>query len=177
MPKPKVVVLRYGHRTVRDYRVSSHCCLVARAFGAEKIIIAGEKDESIAKSVGSVVERWGGKFAVEFEESWKKTLREYREKGYFVVHLTMYGLELQKEVGKIRKKGKILLIIGSQKVEGAVYEESDINVSITGQPHSEIAALAVALDWIFKGNELGKRFGKAKIRVVPVAKGKKVVKK
>lgn len=173
----KVVVLRYGHRAVRDYRVTSHACLVARAFGADKIIIAGERDESIAKSTGNVVQRWGGSFAVEFEENWKKAIREHKDKGYFIVHLTMYGLPLQKEIRKIREKGKVLLIIGSQKVDAEVYKQSDLNISITQQPHSEIAALAIALDWIFDCKELEKRFRNAKIRVVPRNWGKEVVKK
>ena len=92
------------------------------------------------------------------------------------MHLTMYGLQLQKEEEKIRQKKKILIVIGSQKVEKEVYEESDANISVTGQPHSEIAALAVALDRIQQGKELGKRFAKAKIRVVPQHKGKIVSK-
>jgi len=173
---PKVVVLRYGHRAVRDYRVTSHCCLVARAFGAEKIVITGETDKSIAESVESVVKKWGGNFKVEFEEKWEKVVEEYKKKGFFVVHLTMYGLPLEKKIEKIREKRKILVIIGSQKVEGAVYQKSDLNISITQQPHSEIAALAVSLDWIFQGKELGKRFKGAKIKVEPAEKGKKVLK-
>ena len=173
---PKVVVLRYGHRAVRDYRVTSHCCLVARAFGAEKIVIAGERDESIAESVGSVVKRWGGSFKVEFEEKWMRVVEEYRKKSYSVVHLTMYGLPLEKEIVKIREKNKILIIIGSQKVEAGVYQQSDLNISLTQQPHSEIAALAVSLDWIFQGEELGKTFKGAKIKVEPAEKGKKVFK-
>lgn len=45
----QIVILRYGHRDIRDYRVTSHCALVARAFGAEKIIIEGNPDEQIKK--------------------------------------------------------------------------------------------------------------------------------
>tara|TARA_Y100000310_G_scaffold313654_1_gene362244 strand:- start:1159 stop:1686 length:528 start_codon:yes stop_codon:yes gene_type:complete len=174
---PEVTVLRYGHRVVRDYRVTSHACLVARAFGAKKIIIAGNKDESIAKSVNAVVSKWGGSFKVEFEEKWRKIISQYKKKGYFVVHLTMYGLKLQKEAKKIRTQGKILLIIGSQKVEREVYEQSDLNISVTLQPHSEIAALAVALDWIFNGKEFDKKFSNAKIKIKPENRGKNVIKK
>ncbi len=174
---PKVVVLRYGHRTVRDYRVSSHCCLVARAFGAKQIIIDGERDESILKSISDVSARWGGKFKVEFADGWKKTVEEYKKKGYFVVHLTMYGLSLQKKIRTIKNKEKILVIVGSQKVEPGVYELSDLNISVTLQPHSEIAALAVTLDRIFGGKELEKKFSGAKIRVKPMKKGKNVVKR
>ena len=40
----KIRVLRFGHRKKRDIRVTSHCALVARAFGAEGIIIDGDND-------------------------------------------------------------------------------------------------------------------------------------
>lgn len=176
MVKQEIVVLRYGHRIVRDYRVSSHCCLVARAFGAKKIITAGDEDQSIVKSVNDITKRWGGTFKVEFTESWRKTLTKYKKKGFYSVHLTMYGLQLQKEAKKLKKKNKLLIIIGSQKVEKEVYEMADTNISVTGQPHSEIAALAVALDRIQAGKELDKTFPKAKIRVTPQKKGKKVSK-
>ena len=89
----------------------------------------------------------------------------------------MYGLPLQREAKRLGKKKKILLVIGSQKVEKQVYEQCDANISVTGQPHSEIAAVAVALDWLQNGKELGKRFPKAKIRVVPQSRGKRVSKK
>ncbi len=177
MVKQEIAVLRYGHRLVRDYRVTSHCCLVARAFGAKKVIIAGDEDKSLKKSVDDVASRWGGAFKVEFTDSWRKSLAWFKKKGFFSVHLTMYGLPLQTEIKKLRKKGKVLFVIGSQKVEKEVYEKSDANIAVTGQPHSEIAALAVALDWVQSGKELGKRFAKAKIRVVPQKIGKMVSKR
>ncbi len=177
MVDQEIVVLRYGHRIVRDYRVTSHCCLVARAFGAKKIIIAGAEDKSIGKSVEDIVKRWGGSFKVEFTESWRKIMSNYKKKGFFSVHLTMYGLPLETEAKKLGKRGKLLVVIGSQKVEKEVYEKSDANISVTGQPHSEIAALSVALDQIQNGKELGKKFRGAKIRIVPKERGKKVTKK
>ena len=173
----RIVVLRYGHRDVRDYRVTTHCCLVARALGAEKVIIEGNEDQSIRESVEGVTAKWGAGFALEGSLSWRKTSTDYKKKGFFVVHLTMYGLPLQKQVGKIRKKKKILVIIGSQKVIGEVYQKADLNISVTQQPHSEIAALAVALDRIQDGKELEKKFKNAKITIVPQEKGKKVLKK
>ena len=84
---------------------------------------------------------------------------------------------MQEEIQKIREKEKHLVIIGSQKVEPAVYEFADRNIAITGQPHSEIAALAVFLDRLFDGKELDKKFENAEIEVVPQEKGKKTAKK
>ncbi|MBN1941199.1 MAG: tRNA (cytidine(56)-2'-O)-methyltransferase [Candidatus Diapherotrites archaeon] len=173
----EIVVLRYGHRDYRDLRVTSHCCLVARAFGAKKIIIEGNTDESIVKTVEGVNKNWGSNFKVEFSDSWKKVLKEYKNKKFFAVHLTMYGVPIQKAVQKIRRHNKLLIIIGSQKVVAEVYQQANLNVSVTTQPHSEIAALAVALDKMQKGKELEKRFPKAKIRIVPQEKGKKIVKR
>jgi tRNA (cytidine56-2'-O)-methyltransferase len=170
----KIFVLRYGHRDVRDYRVTSHCALVARAFGAEKILIDGDRDGGMLESVNDVCLRWGGNFSVEFIDSWKKTARALKKNGFFIVHLTMYGLPLGKTLAKIRKNKKILIIIGSQKVEKEVYEIADLNVAVGSQPHSEIAALAVALHEIEKGKELLKTFKNAKIRISPNARGKTV---
>ncbi len=171
----KISVLRYGHRIVRDERVTSHCCLVARAFGAEEIIVEGFEDEALKLTISKMNESWGSGFKLKFTESWKKTVKEYKKKGYFIVHCTMYGMPIQKEVKKIRKKGKILIIIGSQKVEKEVYYASDANISITTQPHSEVAALAITLHMLFEGKELEKKFEKARIKIIPQEKGKKVI--
>ena len=173
----KIVVLRYGHRTVRDYRVSSHCCLVARAFGAKKIEIIGDKDKSIENTLNNVNGRWGKGAVVTFFDSWRKRVTFYKKKGYTIIHLTMYGLATQDVEKEIRTKEKLLVIIGSQKVEREVYETSDYNVSVTLQPPSEIAALAVFLDRIQEGKELVNEYPGAKIEVKPVNKGKCVLKK
>lgn len=159
----EVVVLRYGHRPYRDLRVTTHCCLVARAFGAKKIIIEGSEDKPIKKTILGVTKNWGGKFKVEFTNSWRKEVKKLKKKGFKAVHLTMYGKPVKKEIEKIQKEKRILVIIGSKKVEIGVYRESDFNISIGKQPHSEIAALAVFLDRLFKGRELDKKFHNARI--------------
>jgi len=56
---PRVVVLRLGHRPGRDKRVTTHVGLVARAFGASGMVIAGVKDEDIIKRLRRVCEVWG----------------------------------------------------------------------------------------------------------------------
>ena len=170
-----IIVFRYGHRDVRDYRVTSHCALVSRAFGAKKIIVCGAKDPSIEKSVNSVTKRWGGPFKVAFTEDWLGGLKKLKKQGYKLVHLTMYGSaieEVDKEIGKLKK---VCVIIGSQKVPKEVYQIADYNVGVTQQPHSEIAALSVFLDRIQQGNELSKKFRGAERRISPVKKGKIVI--
>jgi len=170
----EVVVLRYGHRTVRDERITSHCCLVARAFGAGKIIVEGFEDEELKRTVGSVNKNWGRGVRLEFTEHWKPVLKKYKKLGYKVVHTTMYGLPLQDNIAKIRTWKKVLLVIGSQKVEKEVYEMSDMNISITLQPHSEVAALAIFLHEYFGRKELGKIFPGAKLNIMPQKSGKKI---
>lgn len=170
----EIVVLRYGHRHVRDYRVTSHCCLVGRAFGADKIEVIGETDQSILDTVNEMNSRWGKGAGLEFFDNWKERLGHYKGLGFTSVHLTMYGIPTQEVEDEIAKKEKLLIIIGSQKVEREVYENSDYNVSVTLQPHSEIAALAVFMDRLQKGIELSTVLPGAKIRIEPVNRGKKV---
>ncbi|MBI2598441.1 MAG: tRNA (cytidine(56)-2'-O)-methyltransferase [Candidatus Diapherotrites archaeon] len=173
----RVVVLRYGHRIVRDFRVTSHCALAARAFGAQKIIICGAEDPELTKSVEKISNNWGGKFEVEFADSWKEALKKYKKNGFYAVHLTMYGVPLPSKLKELQKLQKILVIIGSQKVEREVYNLADYNVSVTFQPHSEIAALAIFLDRLFDGAFLSKKFPKSKIFISAREKGKGVLKK
>jgi len=175
MVKQEIVIIRYGHREVRDYRVTGHCGLVSRAFGAKKMIVCGEKDDSIVNTINGVNKTWGKGLSVEFIDSWKSAVTKLRKKGFIIVHLTMYGLPVQEVEEEISTKKKIAIIIGSQKVEREVYNESDFNVAVTAQPHSEIAALAVFLDRVQKGEELSMDFKGAKCQIIPQEKGKKVI--
>ena len=93
------------------------------------------------------------------------------------VHLTVYGMPLQKRIGKIRKKKNIMLIVGGEKVPPDVYQMADMNIAVTNQPHSEVASLALFLHEYFRGRELDKRFPGANIRAVPQEKGKLVKKR
>jgi tRNA (cytidine56-2'-O)-methyltransferase len=171
------VILRLSHRAERDKRVTTHLGLVARAFGASKLIVTGAKDAHMADSIQRVVTSWGGPFEVEFAEGWPSTVAKYRKLGYRVAHLTMYGLPVQKEMSKIRKNKKLLVIVGGEKVPFEVYQAADYNISVTSQPHSEISALAIFLDRFFGGKELEKTFKNRKIAVIPQACGKKFAQK
>ncbi len=172
-----ITILRLGHRIKRDERLSTHCGLAARALGANKIIFSGEHDESLVNSVNEVSERWGGSFAASYESNWKKVISSYKKKKFALVHLSMYGLPVQKEIRKIRKKKNLLVIIGSEKVPGEVYHHADFNIAVSNQPHSEVAALSIFLHEYFKGKELDRKFSKAKIRIEPQERGKRVVEK
>jgi tRNA (cytidine56-2'-O)-methyltransferase len=69
----------------------------------------------------------------------------------------------------------LLVIVGGEKVPPEAYRLADWNVAVTNQPHSEVAALAVFLHEYFQGRELRKRFERARRRIVPQARGKKIV--
>ena len=140
--RPTITVLRLGHRAGRDPRISTHCALVARAFGADRIIYSGEHDSDFESSVKNIVKNWGGKFEIEYEKNWRRLIKGFPGKK---VHLTMYGIPLLKEISGIRKSNEILVIVGGQKVPAEVYHMVEHNISVTSQPHSEVAALAVFL--------------------------------
>ena len=172
-----IVVLRIGHRPGRDERVSTHCGLVSRALGAKQIIYSGEKDDKLVESVSDVAKRWGGKFTASYAENYRKIIQTYKKKKYAIVHLTMYGLQLQSAIKKIRKSKNLLVIIGAEKVPPEVYQLADYNIAVTNQPHSEIAALALLLHEYQKGKELDKKFSGAKIKLKPNERGKSVIEK
>ena len=179
---PEIVVLRLGHRIERDKRVTTHVGLVARAFGAKGIILSGEKDVNVIDSLNKVVLTWGGDFFVKYEEKWRKVIKEFKTKGWLIVHLTMYGININHIEREIKRKfysenKSLLVIVGAEKVPGEVYSMSDYNIAIGNQPHSEVAALAVFLDRLFNGKELEATFPNAKVVVIPQEKGKKVIKK
>ena len=177
---PKIVVLRLGHRIFRDKRITTHVALVARAYGADEIIITGERDENLIKSVEKVVENWGGPFSARFEQSWEKTINNWKNEGGIVIHLTMYGINLPDIIDEIRenwKRGKdLLVIVGGEKVPGEVFGLADYNVAVSNQPHSEVAALATFLDRLQEGAELRKEFQGAKLKIIPSRREKKIIK-
>ena len=52
-----ITVLRIGHRIGRDKRITTHVALVARAFGADSIIIDSQ-DKKIEDTINSICNRW-----------------------------------------------------------------------------------------------------------------------
>jgi tRNA (cytidine56-2'-O)-methyltransferase len=172
----KIVVLRMGHRPQRDKRVTTHVALVARAFGAEGIILADVKDSGVERSVQKVVELWGGPFFIRSGEPWRRVIEDWHSSGGLVIHLTMYGLPVDDVMPNIEGRD-LLLVVGAEKMPSELFNLADFNTAVGHQPHSEVAALAVLLDKIFKGSETKKEFKKWKLKIIPKNKGKKVEKK
>lgn len=160
-----VAVLRLGHRPLRDKRITTHIALVARAFGADKMIMSVE-DIGIKKSVEKLVKRWGGDFSVDTVEDWRTYIKEFKGS---IVHLTMYGMPVDEMIGDI--EGNILVVVGAEKVPRDVFDLTDYNVSIGTQPHSEVSSLAIFLDRLFRGKSIEKDFN-GKLKIQPSSRSK-----
>lgn len=169
----QICVLRLGHRRLRDQRITTHVFLVARALGASEGVLSGEEDDSVVKGIARVSGLWGGSFSVRYEKDWKGFVKERKRQGWKVAHLTMYGLDFEPAARKFGR-GNCVVVVGAGKVPREAYGLADANLSVTTQPHSEVAALALFLDRCFGGREIGTVFG-GRLRVVPNACGKVVL--
>ncbi len=173
---PSLSVLRLGHRRDRDKRITSHLGLTARAFGADEVILAGDRDPSALETWDSVTERFGGAFSSRFEESPMSFLRSQSNSGNAtIVHLTMYGSPWEESIPSIPTDKPALVVVGGTKVPAEVYHLADYNVSVGNQPHSEVAALAVFLNSWLGPLDNESKFSGAKMKVVPTANGKVVI--
>ena len=170
-----IYVLRLGHRFVRDDRTTTHVALVSRAFGCKKIFMT-EVDDSILQTVKKVCEDWGGsnEFGIEIIHDWKSLLSSWKKQNGMIVHLTMYGINIENQSLNFRVKKNILLVIGASKVPKEVYSLADLNIAVGNQPHSEIAALAIFLHRFYRGKELSYSFKNAKMNIMPSSHGKRV---
>lgn len=168
-------VLRLDHRLKRDSRITTHVCLTSRAFGASKIYLSGEKDEKLMKNVKDVANRWGGSFELEYKKNPMNLIDEWKNNKGEVIHLTMYGSQVQNVIEDIKKSDKDkLIVVGGSRVPTKVYKNANWNVSITNQPHSEVSSLAVFQHMLMDGKEFDLNFDDAIFEVVPTSEGKKV---
>ena len=169
-----IEVLRIGQRIVRDDRVTTHVALVARSFGASKIFMI-EVNPEIKETLDKITDTWGGNFQVEFVENWKKTLKSKKEQGFKIIHLTMYGENINEFQSLFPEEKNFLIVVGAEKVPREVYDYADYNVAIGNQPHSEISALAILLDRMQKGKQFQINFDNAKRKIIPTKQGKNVI--
>ncbi|NDB33495.1 MAG: tRNA (cytidine(56)-2'-O)-methyltransferase [Nitrososphaeria archaeon] len=169
-----IEVLRIGQRIVRDDRVTTHVALVSRAFGAKKIYM-NEINPEIKDTLTRVNKSWGNGFELEYIENWRTLLKSKKKEGAKIVHLTMYGQNINDVQKKISKEKQILIVVGAEKVPRDVYENADYNVAVGNQPHSEISALAIVLDRIQGGKQFDAKFDNARLQIIPSEKGKQVI--
>jgi tRNA (cytidine56-2'-O)-methyltransferase len=167
-------VLRIGQRLVRDDRVTTHVALVARAFGAKKIYM-DEVNPEIKDTLKKINNNWGGDFELELISDWKKIVKEKKANSVKILHLTMYGENINEVANLLQKEEKILIIVGAEKVPREIYDFADYNVAIGNQPHSEISALAVVLDRIQKGKQFLNKFENPTREIIPTKRGKNVI--
>ena len=167
-------MLRVGQRYVRDDRTLTHLCLVSRALGAESIYLE-DAEKDVTGTLEEVNRAWGGDFRAVLGTPWRRVLQDAKREGRKIVHLTMYGIPIQDCAKDLSELESLLLVVGGPKVPGRVYHEADFNVAVSSQPHSEIAALAIALHEIQGGEELKRTFQKSRIRIQPSARGKRVL--
>jgi Uncharacterized protein conserved in archaea len=167
---PEIWILRIGHRPQRDKRVTTHVALSARALGAAGILI-DTADPVLEENIKSVVERFGGAFSIRTGVEWKKELKNFPGT---VVHLTMYGQKVDDALPLVPVDKDMMIVVGAEKVPFDAYKNSDLNISVGNQPHSEIAALAIFLDRYTGGKSLyADRNGQ--MTVIPNERGKTVV--
>jgi tRNA (cytidine56-2'-O)-methyltransferase len=174
-----IVVLRLGHRPERDARVTTHVGLTSRALGASGMLLT-TNDKSVAESIERVDKSWGGGFWVKTGVGYRSEMRKWKESGGIIVHLTMYGINMPDCIDTLREEYKaknVMVVVGAEKVPGDVYQMADFNVAAGNQPHSEIAALALFLDWLQQGREFGKAFKDGELKIIPSEHGKNVVRK
>ena len=130
----EIEVLRIGQRVVRDDRVTTHVALVARSFGADKIYM-NEVNPDIEKTISDINKTWGGNFKIEIISDWKKIIRERKNTGVKIAHLTMYGQNINNIEAKIRNEDKILIVVGAEKVPREIYELADYNIAAVSYTH------------------------------------------
>jgi len=171
--KHEVSILRIGHRPGRDDRITTHVGLVARAFGADRVIFPDIASSS-SSTINEVSLNFGGDFKAESTTSISKFIKSWTGS---IAHLTMYGQPIDFHIDEViesHHSTPLLIIVGAEKVPFFIYEASDWNISVTNQPHSEIAALAIFLDRLFQGNELNQSWDGAKQKIIPQKSGKLV---
>ena len=128
-------------------------------------------DPHVEDGLAQVAQNWGGSFRVLPATHWRDVVR--RADGP-VVHLTMYGLDLEPLLPKLRRARSVLVVVGGAKVPSDLYGLATYNVAIGHQPHSEVAALAVTLVSLRGPPRRGVLRG-GRLRIVAMARGKKVV--
>jgi tRNA (cytidine56-2'-O)-methyltransferase len=133
-----------------------------------------EVNPDIEKTISDINKTWGGDFKIEIISEWKKIIRERKSNGVKIIHLTMYGQNINSVEMKIRNEDKILIVVGAEKVPREIYELADYNVAVGNQPHSEVSALGVLLDRIQQGKQFESGFENSERVIIPQKQGKDV---
>lgn len=143
--------------------------------GADGVVIADREDKVVESTIRDVTERFGGPFSVRSGVSWRKAVRDWKSIGGKIVHLTAYGVPLPRVLPDIQGMTyDMMVVVGSEKMPGEMFRLADWNVSVTNQPMSEVAALAIFLDWYRNHSFLDHEFSEAQVRIIPSEHEKKI---
>jgi tRNA (cytidine56-2'-O)-methyltransferase len=134
-----------------------------------------EVNPEIKDTLDKVNKTWGGDFEISFIDDWKELVKRRKNDSARIVHLTMYGENINDVESRLEKEQDLLIVIGAEKVPREMFDLADYNVAIGSQPHSEISALAVLLDRILKGKKFSTSFDEAQRKIIPTKQGKNVV--
>ncbi len=173
--RAEVTVVRLGHRSQRDKRITSHLGLTARAMGAEHFVLCGDHDESVLETLDDVTNNFGGNFSSEHHIKPMSWLKQFAKKGGRIVHLTMYGEPHESISSQIPVDAPIAVVVGGAKVPSQIYKLADYNIAIGNQPHSEVAALALFMNELMGEVAGQEHFKGARLEIEPHASGKVVI--
>jgi len=157
-----------------DYTSILDMCLTARAMGASEMILTTKKNDKLVKYIHDLERKWGGRFRVGFVNNYKTALDN--AVNYKKVYLTRYGVPLNKLAYTLNTYKNIMLIVSPATTSPKLHNIADFNVSVTDQPHSSSAAIAVFLHEFYRGRELAIHFENAKYKVIPKEHGVSVSK-
>ncbi|NHI92719.1 MAG: tRNA (cytidine(56)-2'-O)-methyltransferase [Candidatus Lokiarchaeota archaeon] len=173
-----IEILRLGHRVIRDERITTHLALLSRLFDVKKFLVSEVEDKGLKENIKKLTDRWGGELNIVTKVDSLKYLKNWNLDGGYIVHLTMYGQRLDGNMIKtIKNQKKVIIIVGSQKVESTFFEIADLNLSIGNQPHSELSALTILLYEMIDKNKdfLYRDFKNSKHKIIPSKKSKTIV--
>lgn len=117
----------------------------------------------------SISSKWGGNFSIEFQDDYRTVLRS--SSNYKKVYLTRYGTPMQNVLYTMKTYRNLLLIVTDTEAVTSMFSNADFCISITDQPHSTSAAIAVFLHAFFSGRELAMHFENARYKVIPSERG------
>ncbi len=151
-----------------SYENSLDLFLVSRAFGASNITIISPgriNTEQLIKKCNKINRDWGGKVAISFSNDINKFIKS--KKNYIKIYLTRYGTPIKKVEYIIKTYKNILLMLSMEEHEKRLYKIADFKISITNQPHSSEAAIAIFLHNFYNGRELAIHFENARYKIAP----------
>ncbi len=139
--------------------------------------MCGGDASSQISSVRSLGNAWGGSFSVVQKVSPLRIISEWKKDGGRVINLSMYGEDMRAPMSELYHvyytlAQPLLVVVGSSKVDGKVYQASDFNLAVTHYPHSEVAALAIFLEKLLGNRAWGRPTPGSRIKILSALKTK-----